>query len=189
MVLPIVKYGDPVLRQRGDQITEITPEITKLIDDMMDTMRDAEGIGLAAQQIGKAIQLTVLDVTEVSDRPSSMSIDGEDVELKDHMPMVLINPELTLTGKREEGPEGCLSFPEIYEEVIRPVDVEVKALNGKGESVHFKAGGLLSRCIQHETDHLNGILFIDRMSREAKFHVKEEVDQLFEETREELGLS
>ena len=189
MVLPIVKYGDPVLRERGAQIEELTPEIENLINDMLETMRDAAGIGLAAQQIGKAVQLTVIDVSEVTDRPSSMEIDGQEVDLADHMPMNLINPELTLSGKREEGPEGCLSFPEIYEEVIRPVDVEVKALNGKGEPVHFKAGGLLSRCIQHETDHLNGILFIDRMSREAKFHIKEEVDELFEATRKELGLA
>ncbi|MDA7916007.1 peptide deformylase [Verrucomicrobia bacterium] len=189
MVLPIVNYGDPVLRQRGEQIAEVTPEITKLIEDMVDTMEEAAGIGLAAQQIGKAIQLTVVDVSEVTDRSSAMFIDGKEVDFKEYMPMVLINPVLKTSGKREEGPEGCLSFPEIYEEVMRPIHVEVKALNGKGEPLHFKAEGLLSRCIQHETDHLNGILFIDRMIRDAKLHVKKDVDALFEETRKELGIS
>jgi peptide deformylase len=99
---------------------------------------------------------------------------------------VLINPELTPVGDPVTGPEGCLSFPEIYEDISRPELVEVVALNAKGRRIEFKAGGLLGRAIQHETDHLNGILFIDRMSTKAKQALKPELDELQADTKAAL---
>jgi peptide deformylase len=186
MVLELIKYGHPVLRQKGARIERITPELRQLIADMLETMRSARGVGLAAQQIGRALQLTVIDVREVNDRPSTLQIDGKEVDVAEHMPMVLINPEVTPTGEPVEGPEGCLSFPEIYADISRPESVEVKALNTEGKPVRFRCGGLLARAVQHETDHLNGILFIDRMSMKKKQELKPELDELQTATKAEL---
>ena len=186
MILPIVKFGHPVLRQKGARIGPITPELSQLIADMFETMYDAAGVGLAAQQIGQALQLTVLDVRGVKDRPSTLELDGQPSDVAAFMPLVLINPELKTTGDPVPGPEGCLSFPEIYEDVSRPPTVEVMALGAKGEQVQFKAGGLLARAIQHETDHLNGILFIDRMASSAKQALKPELDELQAATKAAL---
>jgi peptide deformylase len=187
MVLPIVKYGHPVLRKKGERITEITPAITKLIDDMLETMVDAEGVGLAAQQVAQALQLTVIDVREVKERPSTLEIEGQPADLAAFMPLVLINPEVKGFGSNVAGPEGCLSFPEMYEDITRPESVEVTALNREGKKIQFKAGGLLARAIQHETDHLNGILFIDRMALKAKQSLKAELEALQAETKTSLG--
>lgn len=186
MILEIVKYGHPALRQKGAPIPEITPEIRQLIKDMLETMYKAAGVGLAAQQIGKALQLTVIDVREVKDRPSTLEIDGKQVNVADHMPLVLINPVIRPFGDPAAGPEGCLSFPEVFADITRPGQVEVEALNAKGEKIRFVAGGLLSRAVQHETDHLNGILFIDRMTANAKAPLKTELDELQAETKESL---
>src|SRR5262245_26568738 len=120
MILPILKYGHPVLRQRGAPIEKITPEIQALIADMFETMYQAAGIGLAAQQIGQAIQLTVLDVRAVKDRPSTLEIAGKPAEVASLMPLVLINPQIRPFGEPATGPEGCLSFPEIYADITRP---------------------------------------------------------------------
>lgn len=186
MVLPIVNYGHPVLRQKGDRIAQITPAVGKLIADMLETMYDAEGVGLAAQQVARALQLTVIDVREVKDRPSTLELDGQTADVTAFMPLVMINPEVTGYGNTIAGPEGCLSFPEIYEDVARPEFVEVKALDAKGKPLHFKAGGLLARAIQHECDHLNGILFIDRMPSKAKQALKPELETLQAETKSAL---
>ena len=186
MILPIVKFGDPMLRTKGKAIEKITPEIKRLIDDMFETMHDAAGVGLAAQQVGHALQLTIIDVRAVKDRPSTMEIDGKPVDVAAHMPLVLINPKITPFGNPAKGPEGCLSFPEVYTDITRPESVEVEAMNAEGKPIHFKAGGLLSRAVQHEVDHLNAILFIDRMTAEAKAEVKDEIDALQAETKETL---
>src|SRR5947208_6823900 len=110
MVLTISKYGDPVLRQKGKRIEKITPEIEKLIGDMFETMRAAHGVGLAAQQIGRELQLTVIDVSDANkERPSTLEIEGKPVDVTAHMPIVLINPEIRPCGEPAKGPEGCLS--------------------------------------------------------------------------------
>jgi len=178
MILPIVKYGHPVLREKGAPIGRLTPETDKLIDDMFETMYAASGIGLAAQQVGRALQLTVLDVRAVEDRPSTLEINGQPVDVAFHMPMVLIDPKITPVGAMVAGPEGCLSFPEIYEDITRKESVEVTAMNRKGDVIAFKAGGLLSRAIQHEVDHLNGVLFIDRMTASTKQGLKPDLEAL-----------
>lgn len=186
MILPIVKYGDPVLRKKGAAIEKVTPEIKRLVADMIETMYEAAGVGLAAQQVGHALQLTVIDVRAAKDRPSTMEIDGHPVDIAEQMPLVLINPQISPYGNPAKGPEGCLSFPEVYGDITRPESVEVEATDVEGKSYRFKAGGLLSRAVQHEVDHLNGILFIDRMPAETKAEVKAEIEQLQAETKELL---
>src|SRR5438046_2687837 len=181
MILEIVKYGDPILRAKGARIEKITAEIRKLIEDMFDTMHAAAGVGLAAQQVGRALQVTVIDVRGAKDRPSTLELEGQLADVAGYMPLVLINPEIRPFGEQAKGPEGCLSFPEIYADISRPEAVEVKALNGEGKPIHFVAGGLLARAVQHETDHLNGILFIDRMSSSSKAELKGELQALQEE--------
>lgn len=178
MILPVVKYGHPALRQKGARIETITPEIKKLIADMFETMREKSGVGLAAQQVGRALQLTVIDVREAKDRPSTLELQGKPADVNEFMPLVLINPEIKPVGEPVAGTEGCLSFPEIYAEITRPESVDVKALNEKGKSIEFHCGGLLARAVQHEADHLNGILFIDRMERKKKEEFRDELDAL-----------
>jgi peptide deformylase len=183
MVLPILKFGDPVLRQRGARIEKITPEIAELIANMFDTMKAARGVGLAAQQVGHKLQLCVIDVREVSDRPSTLKIDGKESDPNSFMPLTLINPTFVQHGAPVAGPEGCLSFPEIYADIERPPEIDVTAQNEKGETIKFHCGGLLARAIQHEYDHLQGILFIDRMSSESKLENKPEIDAIQAETK------
>jgi peptide deformylase len=186
MILKVVKYGDPVLRKKGARIESITPEIKKLVGDMLETMYAYKGVGLAAQQVGVPVQVTVIDVRGVTDRPSSLELDGKPADVAAFMPLVLINPELTLSGGQVAGPEGCLSFPEMYADITRSEFVDVKAMNAAGKRIQFRCGGLLSRAVQHETDHLRGILFIDRMDLETKEELRPELDLLQTETKEEL---
>jgi peptide deformylase len=168
MILEIVQYGHPALRAKGKPVLEITDEIRQLGNDMIDTMRDANGVGLAAQQVGVPLQLTVLDVTDVEDRPSTMTIDGKAVNIDDWMPMVLLNPQMELSKDKEIGMEGCLSFPEITADIARAGSVVTKATLLDGRKVEFGSTGLLARALQHEFDHLHGILFIDRMNSATK---------------------
>ena len=186
MVLPVVKFGTPVLRKKGARIESITPAVRKLIADMLETMYAHKGVGLAAQQVGVALQLTVIDVRGVTDRPSSLEVGGQPVDIAEAMPLVLINPEVTPVGKSVSGPEGCLSFPEIFADVSRPDLVDVKATNGEGKTIEFRCGGLLARAVQHETDHLHGILFIDRMDKKTKEELRPELDELQAATKELL---
>lgn len=187
MTLPILHYGHPTLRQKGTRVQHVTAEVRQLVSDMLDTMYAAHGIGLAAQQVGSTWRVTVLDVRGVQDRPSTMHQDGRAVEVDAHMPLVLINPELRLLGEVKPGPEGCLSFPEVFAEIPRHEEVEVKAQGTDGTIVEFRCGGLLARAIQHEVDHLNGVLFIDRMSKATRAELKAELDALMAATKAELG--
>ena len=186
MKLPIRQYGDPVLRQKGARIEKVSTEIKKLVADMFDTMYEARGIGLAAQQVGHALQLAIIDVRGIKDRPSTLQVGGKPVDIEASMPLVLINPELKPGAQTFTGPEGCLSFPEMFGEITRPAEVEVVAMNDKGEKFSFQAGGLLAKAVQHEFDHLQGILFIDRMSSETKRELKPELDALAEEIKAKL---
>jgi peptide deformylase len=185
--LEVVHYGDPVLRQKGARIEKITPEIGAIAAAMLETMRANKGIGLAAQQIGRALQLTVVDLRGVTDRPSTLKLDGKEADVAGIMPLVLINPEVKPAGEPVSAPEGCLSFPEIYGDVERSSGAEVRATNEKGQAVQFSCGGLLARVIQHEFDHLNGILFIDRMKRDIKDEIKPKLEELFAATKAALA--
>jgi peptide deformylase len=183
MRLAIRKYGDPILRAKGKRIDEVDDDIRALATNMLETMQAANGIGLAAQQVGHAIQLTVLDVSQVEDRPSAMTLNGKPVaELETVMPLVLLNPALRLGKATELGSEGCLSFPEISADIERSVSVELEADTLDGDQLRIEASGLLARALQHEVDHLNGILFIDRMSSAAKASHGSRLKRLQKET-------
>ena len=187
MVLQVVRYGTPILRQKGARIDQITPTIKKLIADMFETMYAHKGVGLAAQQVGLALQLTVIDVRGVTDRPSTLELKGQPADVNEFMPLVLINPEIKPVGKPVAGPEGCLSFPEVFGEISRPDIIDVKAMDKDGKLIEFRCGGLLSRATQHETDHLHGILFIDRMTKEQKQTIRDQLDLLQSETNAALS--
>jgi len=146
----VVKYPDPILAVKGERVTDFTPELAQLVEEMFDSMYAAQGIGLAAPQIGISKQITVIDVS-FKERPEDK--------------LVLINPEvLDREGKQVEE-EGCLSLPEIRAKVERSAWVKVRAQNEHGEFFEVEGEELLARCILHEIDHLHGILFIDRVSR------------------------
>jgi peptide deformylase len=184
MILPILQYGDPVLRTKGNRVETIDHRTRELAANMIETMHAAHGVGLAAQQIGEALQLTVLDISAVEDdRPSTLKLDGEDVDPKTPMPLVLINPEIELRGETEVGVEGCLSFPEITGDIERAQSVMVRAQTLEGGTIQIEAGGFLARAIQHEGDHLNGILFIDRMRSAAKVALSGRLRRLQKETK------
>src|SRR5438270_9984512 len=119
MSLSIRQYGDPILRAKGKRVEKIDNHIRELAQDMIETMHAANGVGLAAQQIGHALQLTVIDVSQVEDRPSTMKLNGQEVDPAGSMPLVLINPQINLDAETELGNEGCISFPEITGEIYR----------------------------------------------------------------------
>lgn len=189
MVLPIVPYGTPVLRKKCAPVTAVTDDLRRLIADMFETMASADGVGLAAPQVGHAIQLALVDVRDIPDRPSQVWIDGREADVDAFMPLVLVNPRIQPSGKAARAGEGCLSFPDIYGDVVRPAEVEVAALNERGEEYRFKGGGLLSRAIQHEVDHLNGVLFIDRMESGELARVRADVEALLARTKAAMAKS
>ena len=144
----ILHYPDPRLREAAAPIERVTPEISRLIDDMAETMYAAPGVGLAATQIGEPHRVFLIDIA-ADDEPSNL--------------LVFINPELVeATGDRLHT-EGCLSFPGVSEDIKRAERVKVRALDRQGQSFELEAEGLLSVAIQHENDHLNGVLMVDRM--------------------------
>ncbi|WP_440980845.1 peptide deformylase [Shinella sumterensis] len=150
-IKPLIILPDPILRQVSQPIETVDGEVKKLADDMLETMYDAPGIGLAAIQIGVARRMLVLDVSK----------DGEDKQ-----PLVFINPEIvSATDARSVYEEGCLSIPDYYAEVERPAAIKVKHLDRDGKEQLTEADGLLATCLQHEIDHLNGVLFIDHISK------------------------
>lgn len=150
-IRPLVIIPDTKLRLISEPVKEITGEIRQLADDMLETMYDAPGVGLAAIQIGVPVRMVTMDVSKSED---------------EHQPMVLINPEIVWASEEKRVyEEGCLSIPEYYEEVERPDRVRFRYLNLQGETIEQDADGLLATCVQHEIDHLNGVLFIDYLSK------------------------
>lgn len=144
MLLRITKLGEEILRQKAQPVKEINDEIRQLANDMLETMIDADGVGLAAPQVGRSIRMFV-------------------IMADDNVKRVFINPQIIKTSN-EVGPydEGCLSIPQVYESIVRPLKVTVQAYDENGKRFTLDADGLLARCIQHENDHLDGILYIDR---------------------------
>jgi len=185
MVLPIVIYGDPVLRTDCPPVHQVTEEIHALARNMIDTMRDAEGVGLAAPQIGVALQLAVVDVAHAPELQSYVRINGEPVELADWMPLVFINPTLTPGRTREESTEGCLSFPGLRYQIKRPATVTAHLTLLDGRSITLESDGLLARALQHETDHLHGRLFIDRLSAADKLTLKRRLREMYQDIEED----
>ena len=169
---------DRIVRDKAKRVARIDDSIRRLFDDMIDTMRSADGVGLAAQQVGVALQIAVVDVAEVEDRPSLMWVAGKEVDYRGFMPMVLLNPQLELGREKEPGTEGCLSFPKINADINRAIKVRCIAQTLDGAVLDFEAAGFLARALQHEVDHLNGVLFIDRMSSAAKASVAGKIKRL-----------
>ncbi|MCL6705704.1 peptide deformylase [Pseudomonas sp. R2.Fl] len=150
-IKPLIILPDPLLRQVSQPIERVDGDLQKLADDMLETMYDAPGIGLAAIQVGVPRRMLVIDVSR----------EGDPKE-----PLVFINPEIIISSdERSVYEEGCLSIPDYYAEVERPARVTVKSLDREGREVTTEADGLLATCLQHEIDHLNGVLFIDHISR------------------------
>lgn len=178
MILDIVQFGEAVLRKKCTPITEVNAELEKLVVDMIETMIDAEGIGLAAPQIGEDIRLAVVDVAHDPECVSFFKVDGEDADLKEHMPLVFFNPELELSGPKEAESEGCLSIQEIRAKVKRPTIVKASLPQLDGSVKVIETDGLLARAIQHEVDHLNGILFTDRLATTTKARLKKKLKAL-----------
>ncbi len=172
--LQIVTYPDPILSQKAATITEFGPKLEKLVKDMLFTMYNAPGIGLAAPQVGESIRLFVLDVDY--DREEITNARGEEEwRLSGFNPKVLINPVITGTSGTTTYEEGCLSVPGVYEEVKRHLTVHVKYQNLKGEYQELEADDMLSICIQHENDHLDGVVFIERLSNLKKNFYKKKM--------------
>ncbi|HJT82681.1 MAG TPA: peptide deformylase [Chthoniobacterales bacterium] len=186
MRLQILRFGSPVLRAKGRRIEQVDDRIRQLTADMLETMHAANGVGLAAQQVGEALQLAVVDVSNVEDRPSTLKLNGETTDPKAASPLVLINPDIELGLATSTGLEGCLSFPEITGEIERAETVRARAQTLDGSSIELEATGLLAVVLQHEIDHLNGILFIDRMNSAAKAALASRLKKMQKET--ERGL-
>ncbi len=164
MIYPIVKYGNPVLEKRGEDITEFdTPELHKLVDDMFESMYAAKGVGLAAPQIGVGKRLAVIDIST-----------GEDPKQK----IVLINPEIVKTEGSHKSEEGCLSLPTFREQVTRPLKVTVRAQDAHGKEFEMTGDELLARAFLHETDHLNGKLYISHISALKRDLIRRKVRKL-----------
>jgi peptide deformylase len=161
---PLLIIPDKLLRTKSEPVEKITAEIRKLVDDMFETMYDAPGIGLAAIQVGVAKRVVTMDLgkRKNADREDSDDSDEEDVK----EPRVFINPEIVWSSEETSTyEEGCLSIPDIHEDVDRPARVKVKFLDIDGKAHEEEADGLYATCIQHEIDHLNGVLFIDHISK------------------------
>lgn len=187
MLLRVTKYGEPVLREAGQQITVFDENLVKLANDMVETMYHEEGIGLAAQQIGQAIQLCVVDVRppEGVEVPYNYSFDGKQPPLDLIMPLAICNPKVTIIDPREEVyEEGCLSFPGVNGNVDRPIGVRCQFQDVNGNAHTLEADGLLGRCILHEFDHLNGELFIDKMHKRDLKKNEARIKKLKQEARE-----
>ncbi|MFT3831246.1 MAG: peptide deformylase [Opitutaceae bacterium] len=183
MLLPIVRYNQPVLRKKGAQVTAFDAALRKLADDMVETMHEAEGIGLAAQQIGQAIQFCVVDLRP-TEAEFTWELDGRKPPLDLFMPMAIANPKITvLPGKETSYEEGCLSFPGIRGDVIRPDAIRVEFQDTEGATHTLTCTGLFSRCIQHEADHLNGVLFIDQMAKRIVVELKDDLKALEKDTK------
>lgn len=159
-LLNILHFPDPRLRKKAAPITDVTKEVRQLADDMLETMYDAPGIGLAANQVNIQKRIIVIDISEDKTQP-----------------LILINPEILSKQGEREYEEGCLSVPEAYETVTRADTVQVRALDRDGKTIEFNADGLLATCIQHEIDHLDGKLFVDYLSNLKRQRIKKRLEK------------
>ncbi len=167
----ILHYGEEPLREASQPVTEINDDVRRLVEDMFETMYESKGVGLAAPQVGVNLRIAIIDI-------------GED-------PLVLINPQILKLSGKETCDEGCLSFPGLTEKVERAKKVVAEATDLDGSVYEIEAEGLLARAIQHELDHLDGVLFIDRISKARKLQIKHELEilksgeSLYDEDEEE----
>ena len=161
-ILTILEFPDPRLRIKAKKVVQVDQRIKSLVDDMFETMYDAPGIGLAATQVNVHEKVIVMDITEDNSHP-----------------LVFINPEVEIIGEGEQDyQEGCLSVPGFYDNVSRPTNIRVKALDRDGNPFELEPDGLLAVCIQHEIDHLNGKLFVDYLSALKRQRIKSKLEKL-----------
>lgn len=160
---PILRYGAPVLHTRAAPVGELTLTLDTLIEDMRETMHAASGVGLAAPQVGESLRVCVIDLS-AGHRPDQL--------------MVLINPEILSRDGMQLLEEGCLSVPGVEATVPRPARVSVRALDRDGQSRELRAEGLLARALQHEIDHLDGVLFLDRLRPVYRWSLARRIDRL-----------
>ena len=160
---PILRYGAPVLHTRAAPLADITPDVEQLIDDMIETMHAAPGVGLAAPQVGEGLRLCVVDLS-VGQRAADLH--------------VLVNPVLVSMEGMQLHEEGCLSVPGVEASVVRPARVLVRALDRQGQSRDIQADGLLARALQHELDHLDGVLFVDRLRPMYRRSIERRIERL-----------
>ena len=180
MIREIVQYGHPVLRVKCRPVTKVDESTRALVADMLETMADANGVGLAAPQVGEDIRLAVVDVSHDPECISFLKVNGVDAELSSIMPLVFINPELCYGQEKATETEGCLSIHDIRADVRRPASVTARLPQLDGSVLEIETDGLLARAIQHETDHLNGLLFVDRLSPVNKISVKKRLRRLLD---------
>jgi len=183
MSLPICTYGNPVLRRKAVEVTAVNEAIRTLAKEMFETMYKERGVGLAAEQVGRTERMFVIDIPPDADRDDDGQRENPSVE----MPLVFINPRIT--GHSDDvqlGPEGCLSFPDIFANVERWYEVDAEYIDLEGMPQSIRARGLLARAIQHELDHLDGILLVDRMSHVKKVALGGKLKRLVKETKRAL---
>ena len=173
-ILDIVYYGDPRLEKLSEPVNEVTPEIRRFVKDMFETMYFTNGVGLSAPQVGVNQRILVIDCSGGSDRNQQIA---------------MINPVVTVSSGEQKGPEGCLSFPGLFADVTRPNVVKVKGWNLDGKEVEMEGEGLLARALHHEIDHLDGVLFIQRMKKsDREAIVKKMKKQKFDRVTKEKVL-
>ncbi len=182
MLLSITQYGDPVLRAVSAPVEHVDDAIRGLAANMIETMYAANGIGLAAPQVGENLRLVVIDIPEDEEEegaePEMATINGELRPIRDIMPLVFINPSIEPYGKQELFTEGCLSVRNIRANVCRLDHVKATLPQLDGSVLEVDCGGLLARCLQHECDHLDGFLFTDRVSSAAKITLSKKLKKL-----------
>lgn len=188
MILPIVLYGDPVLRKKCPPAASVTDDIRTLAENMLETMHDAHGVGLAAPQVGRSLQLAVIELPPLDpEKPNTtrVKLDGTEVKPDKLGPVVFLNPKLELHREKADGEEGCLSIPGLRYDVRRSATATVTYLGLDGKTHTIECDGLLARAFQHEIDHLNGILFTDRLSAAAKLGAGRKLKRLQQEWAED----
>lgn len=185
MKLELCTYGNPVLREPAAPVAEITGKLKSLAEGMFEVMYAKKGLGLAAQQVGQTVQVCVIDVPPEADMDKQ---GGARLNPGVAMPLVMFNPALVEKRGSNNGSEGCLSVPDLYAPVLRAEEVTVEYVDLAGERRRLTARGMLARAIQHEMDHLDGVLFVDRMSAIKKISLAGTLRRMKREMEERLGL-
>ncbi len=184
MSLRIVHYNESVLRAKGEKVISFDAKLAHFAGEMIETMHEAGGIGLAAQQVGRPLQLCVVDLRE-AEAEFSWELDGARLPLDLFMPMVVANPKLSFVAGTPEirYEEGCLSFPKIRGDIVRPDAIKISFQDERGGAHRLACDGLFARCLQHEVDHLNGLLFIERMDKKTRAELDDAIKALARETK------
>jgi peptide deformylase len=187
MILEVLKFPDARLRKKGVAVKEVTPELKQLAENMLETMYAENGIGLAAPQVGESVRLLVIDTRGRDEDGNIVTDHMTELERAVSQPLVIFNPEITVARDKTTYEEGCLSVPGFYETVERSLYIEAKGLDIDGKEFTLKTDGLLAICLQHEMDHLEGKLFIDRLSFLKSNRIKTKIQKHGYPTSDEVA--